>query len=528
MSQGYTPVEWVDETPDQMGTIINKARLDQMQTAHHYADGFEEVDTVPTEAPGVNYHKVVFCTADTTFYRWDGTQWTKDVDDSTLAILEAHEADHGNPHEVTKTQVGLGNCDNTSDADKPVSTAQQTALDAKLDDTQLITSWGTGGASATDSNIPSAKLTKDTLDTKLDDTQVVSAWQGTPDNAHIPTEKLVKDGLNAKVDDTQVVSSWQSTTDNDHIPTEKLTKDTIDGVASDVSDIQDLIPTQATSVNQLADKDFVNSSIATNTANFLGTYDAETDLGFTSAQVDAFTDPPGSTTEGDVATAIVNKLASLSKTPTNNDYVFISVNKSTTTAPDWFWRFKYNGTAWVYEFTLNNSSFTSAQWSAINSGITGTLVTTYSNHVADKANPHQVTKSQIGLGNVDNTSDINKPISNATQTALDAKVDDSQIKSSWSSPLSNDNIPGEKLVKDTIDGVASDLATHEADTANPHSVTKAQVGLGSVVNAGMDNAPTANSDNYVKSGGVYAAIPKITISSSAPTGGSDGDIWLQY
>ena len=39
-----------------------------------------------------------------------------------------------NPHSVTKSQVGLGNVDNTSDADKPVSTAQQTALDLKYDD----------------------------------------------------------------------------------------------------------------------------------------------------------------------------------------------------------------------------------------------------------------------------------------------------------------------------------------------------------------------------------------------------------
>jgi len=36
-----------------------------------------------------------------------------------------------NPHSVTKAQVGLGNCDNTSDADKPISTATQTALDGK-------------------------------------------------------------------------------------------------------------------------------------------------------------------------------------------------------------------------------------------------------------------------------------------------------------------------------------------------------------------------------------------------------------
>ena len=193
MSQEYTPVTWVDEEEGTPGTLINKARLDQMQTAHHYADGFEEVDTIPTADPGVDYHKIVYCTVDKQFYRWTGSAWEKDIDDDTKALLLAHEADHANPHVVTKAQVGLGNCDNTSDADKPVSTAQQTALDAKLDDTQLITSWGAGDASATDSNIPSAKLTKDTLDTKVDDTQIVSAWQATPDDTHIPSEKLVHD-----------------------------------------------------------------------------------------------------------------------------------------------------------------------------------------------------------------------------------------------------------------------------------------------------------------------------------------------
>lgn len=47
------------------------------------------------------------------------------------AALAAHEVDTENPHHVTKAQVGLGNVDNTSDANKPISTATQTALDAK-------------------------------------------------------------------------------------------------------------------------------------------------------------------------------------------------------------------------------------------------------------------------------------------------------------------------------------------------------------------------------------------------------------
>lgn len=48
--------------------------------------------------------------------------------DPTVAT---HIANVSNPHAVTKTQVGLGNADNTSDANKPVSTAQATAIALK-------------------------------------------------------------------------------------------------------------------------------------------------------------------------------------------------------------------------------------------------------------------------------------------------------------------------------------------------------------------------------------------------------------
>jgi hypothetical protein len=48
-------------------------------------------------------------------------------------------------------------------------------------------------------------------------------------------------------------------------------------------------------------------------------------------------------------------------------------------------------------------------------------LSTLASHVADTSNPHSVTATQVGLGNVDNTSDLNKPISTATQTALNGK-----------------------------------------------------------------------------------------------------------
>lgn len=51
---------------------------------------------------------------------------------ANLATLTGHTSNTSNPHSVTKAQVGLGNVDNTSDVNKPVSTAQQAALDLKL------------------------------------------------------------------------------------------------------------------------------------------------------------------------------------------------------------------------------------------------------------------------------------------------------------------------------------------------------------------------------------------------------------
>ena len=113
------------------------------------------------------------------------------------------------------------------------------------------------------------------------------------------------------------------------------------GVKSALDGITEKIPAQASSSNQLADKDFVNSSIETATAEFKGTFSSLSEL----EQVTA------------------NK----------NDYGFvIATDASGNTVYN---RYKHNGTSWVFEYALNNSSFTAAQWAAIQSGITAALVT---------------------------------------------------------------------------------------------------------------------------------------------------------
>ncbi len=56
-----------------------------------------------------------------------------------------------------------------------------------------------------------------------------------------------------------------------------------------------------------------------------------------------------------------------------------------------------------------------------------TITSNLNNHISDYKNPHKVTKAQVGLSDVDNTSDADKPVSNATQTELDKKANQTQM-----------------------------------------------------------------------------------------------------
>ena len=131
--------------------------------------------------------------------------------------------------------------------------------------------------------------------------------------------------------------------------------------AGDIDTIEGKIPAAASSQNQLADKQFVNSSIATNTANFKGSYNEVSDLNLTPAA-----------SRADIATALAGTITGAD----NNDYAFVQIPTAVGTPTEIarVERYKYNGTAWAFEFELNNSGFTAEQWAALNSGITSGLV----------------------------------------------------------------------------------------------------------------------------------------------------------
>ncbi len=145
---------------------------------------------------------------------------------------------------------------------------------------------------------------------------------------------------------------------------------TMGGIPVDVADetaraaiaaIQALIPSEASESNQLADKNFVNSTVATNTATFRGTYNLVSDLGLTI-----------SATQQQIAAALATEV----DVADNNDYAYVQIPTSAQRPTEIarIDRYKFNGTAWGFEYTLNNSGFTADQWAAINSYITSDLV----------------------------------------------------------------------------------------------------------------------------------------------------------
>ena len=83
------------------------------------------------------------------------------------------------------------------------------------------------------------------------------------------------------------------------------------------------------------------------------------------------------------------------------------------------------------------------------------------NHVNDTNNPHSTTADQVGLGNVDNTSDADKPISNATQTALDDLQQEIPNPNNLVNQFTTDTqgVSGRFTVQTPLDANTSDAAS---------------------------------------------------------------------
>ena len=253
--------------------------------------------------------------------------------------LTNHKNDKNNPHAVTKSQVGLGNVDNTSDASKPISNATQNALNNKQNksiNVSGITAKTVEGALTEIKNLADAGGSGvSDLQNSKQDKNITFNSQSTTVEAAI---KLAYD---------KAISRNKGYTFND------LTAMTTDlkNASKDKYIVGDNLYIKAVGTPDY----WISGILSTNTGTY-GYYEI-TEL------------------EGKI---------DLTPYQTKNDTGLATTNKTVVGA--------------INENRSNLSS-----------------------HTSRTNNPHSVTKAQVGLGNVDNTSDKNKPVSTATQNALDLK-----------------------------------------------------------------------------------------------------------
>lgn len=282
---------------------------------------------------------------------------------------------------ISKSDVGLGNVNNTSDLNKPISTATQTALDAKVDketgkglssndftDTllsklngiesgaQVNTVTGVKGSAESSYRVGNINITK------------ANIGLGNVDNtsdANKPISTATQTALDAKVD--KVTGKGLSTNDFTDALLSKL-----NGIESGAQ------VNTVTGVKGNSESTYRTGNINITKANIgLGNVDNTSDA-----------NKPISTA---TQTALDNKVDKVTgKGLSANDFTDTLLSKL-------------------------NGIESGAQVNTV-TGVKGSAETSY------RTGNINITKANIGLGNVDNTSDANKPISTATQTALNGKV----------------------------------------------------------------------------------------------------------
>jgi hypothetical protein len=296
----------------------------------------------------------------------------------------------GTVNGISAAMVGLGNVNNTSDANKPVSDAVATALSAKLNSSEA-------GATAVE-----AVYNKLNGGTGIDITQ-----DG--------TSKVIT----VAIDSTVATETYADTAASGAVSTHSDDTTSVHGIA-DTANLVTLAGTQ-----QLTNKTLAEPTITHGTS--------PSQVSISSLEI-SYLD--GLTTNintkfGDIDTALGNKVNSADLTALAQDAVGGSI-----------------GTGLSYDTVTNvlsvNQTSMQARVSGVSDveigyldGVTSAIQTqldaklassTAESTYAPIASPTftgtvaGVTKAHVGLGNVDNTSDANKPVSTATQTALDLKA----------------------------------------------------------------------------------------------------------
>jgi hypothetical protein len=344
-----TEIGYLDGVTSAIQTQINAKAADSDLTTH----------TGATEAHGATGAVV-------------GTTNTQTLTNKTLTSPVINT-----PTGITKSDIGLANVDNTSDANKPVSTATQTALDAKLalaggtmsGEIAMGTNKITGLGAPTNANDAATKTYVDGVITNLVD--------GAPDLLNTLNE------LAAAINDDANYSTTLTTALGNKQDKVAGVSDTeigyLDGVTS-------AIQTQINTKFNFSDASTTN--ISEGTSLYFTNERAQDAIGDNLGTGLSYNDTTGAIS---VTTNTYDAYGSASIVAGN-----LSTHELDTTTHG----------------TTGNIVGTSDIQTLTNKTLTSPVINT----------PTGITKSDVGLANVDNTSDANKSVSTATQTALDLKA----------------------------------------------------------------------------------------------------------
>ena len=306
---------------------------------------------------------------------------------------------------ITASMVGLGNVNNTSDENKPVSSAQQAALDLKA---SLASPTFTGTVllpTGTASSAPLRLATGVNLTTpvfgsvEFDGTNLLLT-----NNSASPTRKTLAFTDAPTFTGVPLAPTASSGTNTDQIATTQFVQSAIQGVVG-------AAPAALDTLNELAEALNDDASYASTITNALSLKAPIASPTFTGTVTGTFSGNVTGNVTGNVSGSAASFTGSLSGDVTGNQG---STAISATTV---------TGKALTgYSSTTGTINATDTILSAINKlngndALKANLASpTFTGTVSG------ITASMVGLGNVNNTSDANKPVSSAQQAALNLKA----------------------------------------------------------------------------------------------------------
>jgi hypothetical protein len=365
---------------------------------------------------------------------------------------------------AARTNLGLGNVNNTSDANKPISTVTQTALDTKEDKSNKSDNIISDATSIT--KYPSVKAIKDYIDSQ-------SGTTGT-----------VADATMANKGKIQLAGDLTGTASTPVIANNVITDAKVaNGISASKVGLGNVDNTSD------ANKPV---SAATQTALNLkaNTSDLTSEIS-RATTAEALKAPLASPTFTGTVSGIDKTMVGLGNVDNTSD-----ANKPISAATQTALNLKAN----TSDLTSEISRATTAE--ALKAPLASP---TFTGTVSG------IDKTMVGLGNVDNTSDANKPVSTATQTALNLKANTSDLTSEISRATTAEALKA-PLASPTFTGTVS-------------GIDKTMVGLGNVDNTSDANKPVSTATqtalnlkqnlltNPITGTGTLNTMPKFTAGS---------------